>query len=252
MNASSPAGTGAEAAPMNFAQRLAGIYFEPKNTFEDIRRRSSWVGIFILLSALALASQYVLTSRMDHETFMRKALQMNPMTKSMPEEQIQQVLARPQSAFQKYSAYVFAPLGILVTYLVIAGIFLAAFTLMGASIPYRKSLATTFWGMAPPGILLTLLGILMMYIKDPAELSLNPADNIVTNLGRLVSDKEHPVLASLLGSIDLFSLWTIALLAVGFATVSDGKLTTRRAAVGVVVVWGLWVLGKAGFHAMFG
>jgi hypothetical protein len=90
----------------------------------------------------------------------------------------------------------------------------------------------------------TILSIIFMLVKDPQTLDINPAANVVSNLGALVSATEHPKLSSLLSSIDIFSVWTIFLLAVGFAACSERKLTTGKAAAGIVVLWLLYVAGK--------
>lgn len=242
---------GAQAPPQGFVARLTGIYFEPGKTFEDISRKPTWLGIYILLAVLAVGSTYALTTRMDRETYMRKAIEMNPLSRNLPEEQIQAAISRPQGAFEKYSGFVFAPVGILIGYLVFAGIFLLLFTLMGASLTFKKSLAASFWGMGPPSIILTILSIIFMFVKDPQTLEINPAYNVASNLGMLVSSQDNPVIHSILSSIDVFSFWMIFLLAVGFAAISDRKLTTKKAATGLIVLWGIYVLGKAGFHAIF-
>ena len=57
---------------------------------------------------------------------------------------------------------------------------------------------------------------------------------------------------SLFSSIDLFSLWTIILLAIGFAAMSEKKLTPGKAATPIVVLWLIWVLLKMGFWAILG
>ena len=239
-----------EAPQMNFFQRLVGIYFEPKKTFEDINRKRSWVGIFIIVSVLAIGATYTLTSRLDHETYMRKALQMNPMTRKMTEEQIKPLLEQPPGFMERYGAFL-APINVMIAYLILGGIFLLTFILMGASLTFKKSFAVTIWAMGPPGIILTILGIVFMFVKDPSALELNPAANVASNLGLLVSESEHPVLNGVLSSIDLFSFWTICLLSLGFAAVSDRKLTTGKAATGILILWVLWVLVKAGFTAIF-
>ena len=235
----------------NFIQRLSGVYFEPSAAFQDINRKSTWLGMFLLVSAFVVGSLYVLTTRMDYETYLRKAMQMSPMTRNLSEEQIQAITSRSQSAVQRYSTMVFAPVGVLATYLAIAAVFLVAFIMMGVSIRFKKSLAVTVWGMGPPALVSSLLGIIVMFIKDPDTLELDASSNLASNLGLLVTAKEKPVLASLLSSIDLFSFWTIALLSIGFAAASNRKLSAGQAAGVVVVVWGIWVLGKAGFAALF-
>jgi len=234
-------------AEMSFTQRLTGIYFEPKKTFESINRKPSWLGIFIVVAVLGVAVSYALTSRMDYETYMRKAMQMNPWTRNMPEEQIEQVLSRPPSAFGRYSQIIFAPVGMLVVYCILAGVFLLVYMMMGASIPFKKSLAVTIWGMAAPAIVVVILSIIFIMTKDPATLDIDPAGNVASNLGLLVSRSDNPGLASLLSSIDLFSFWSIFLLAVGYSAVSDRKLTTGKAAIGIIVLWAVYVAGKTWF-----
>jgi hypothetical protein len=237
---------------LSFFRRLGCVFLEPSKTFEDIGRHPSWLGVFIIMSLLAMTSSYVLMSRMDYDAFVRKGLQMNPLTRNMSEEQISQITSRPRSAFQQYSGMIFAPLGILVEFFIFAGIFLLAFILTGDALPYKKALSVTYWGMAPPMIVVTLLSTAFMFIKDPETLELNPANNVISNLARLVDEKAHPALSSLLGSFDLFSFWTIALLSVGFAAVSNRQITTKKAATVVLSLWAVWVLGKAGFYAILG
>jgi hypothetical protein len=133
-----------------------------------------------------------------------------------------------------------------------AAIFMLLFILMGVSTTFKKSLAVTIWGTAPPTIIITILSSVFMLVKDPEDLDISPANNVVSNLSGLVTQSAHPALSSLLGSIDIFSLWTIALLSLGFAAISNKKLTAGKAATGIVILWIIWVIGKAGYHALLG
>jgi len=74
---------------------------------------------------------------------------------------------------------------------------------------------------------------------------------VVSNLGVLVSQKDHPAIASLLNSIDVFSFWTIFLLAVGFSAASEGRLDRKKAMTGVIALWVIYVLIKVGWKALF-
>ena len=252
-NVPAPEVTGpGEATPaMSFFQRLIGVYFEPRKTYDDISRKPSWLGIWIIASILAIGMNYELTTRVDHETLMRKSLAMNPMTKNLPEEQIQTIVAQPQGALSRYSQMIFAPVGVLLVYILIAAVFLLLFVLMGANITFKKSLAATFWGMGPPGIIGGIFAIIVMYLKDPLDIEINPVANVASNLGLLVAEKEHPVLNSLLSSIDVFSFWTIFLLSLSFAALSGRSMTVKKSATGVLILWALWVVGKAAYFAIF-
>jgi hypothetical protein len=68
---------------------------------------------------------------------------------------------------------------------------------------------------------------------------------LVGNLGTLVNSKAHPFMASIAGSIDIFSFWQMALLAIGIAAISERKLTVKKSGIGVVSLWAVYVLGKS-------
>ncbi len=240
-----------EGPRLNFVQRLVGAYVSPQETFEDINRKGSWLGIFLIIAVLAAAMSYLPQRIMDHETYMRKALEANPLTRKMPEDQIQKIVEQPQSAFQKYSPLVFTPIVILVVYVICAAALLLIFVLMGGGLNFKKSMTFTIWGMAPPGLVGSLLAIVFMFTKDPDSLDVDPSANVVSNLGHLVSAKEHGVLHSLLASFDIFTVWTIFLLSIGFSIASGGKISKGKAAVGVIIAWAIYVLGKVGFTAIF-
>ena len=242
-----------EPARLGFFGRLAGIYFEPKKTFEDIDRKRSWVGMFLIMALLAMAAGYAITLRVDPQTMMRKSLERNPFTRNMPEERKEQILARQAGPFQRYSQIIFAPVGILVVYLASAGVLLLVMLLLGASVSYKKSLAVTVWGLAAPGAVHLLLALVLVFLKDPDSLDVfNVANNVASNLGVAVAENEHPVLHSVLSSLDVFSAWAIYLVAVGFSTVSRGTLSVRKAAIGVMIPWALYVVVKTAFSGMFG
>jgi hypothetical protein len=238
-----------EAPASNFFSRLSAIFFEPGKVFEEIKKRPTWLGIFLLLAPVVIAGQYVAVTRVDYETYMRQALAWNPLSKNMAEEQIQQILSQPRSAVQQYMAVVLAPVNLLIVFLILAGVFLLAFVLMGASLTYKKALAVTFWAMAPPAIIMTLLAIVFMLVKEPDSLDvIDISRNVASNPSVAVDEKTNPVLHSILARIDLFSFWTIYLLALGFAAVAGTKL--GKAAAVILVLWGVYVVIRVGISAL--
>lgn len=250
-----------EAPQMSFVQRLTGIYLEPTKTFEDISRKRSWLGIFLVVCVVALVANYALQARMDPADMARKGFAMSKpfLKKFMPAEQLQAAeeqaakqALQPRGFFAKYSPIVFTPIVMYITYFILAAIFLLAFLTTGASMNIRKSFTAAIWGMGPPAILVTLLSLLFIYVKNPTDLEIAPVYNVVSNLGMLADATAHPVLNSLLSSIDLFSIWTIVLLSIGFAAMSEKKLTAAKAAVPIVALWAIWVLLKLGFWTVMG
>jgi hypothetical protein len=251
----------AEAASMNFFQRLMGIYFEPGKTFEDIRRNRSWFALFLLLCVVAIGVNYTIQWRLGRvlaatkgfamsEPFMKKI--MGPEQLAAAREQVEKQAMQEPSVWAKYSPIVTTPLGVMIAYLLLAVIFLLAYMITGAGINFRQAFTTAMWGMGPPSILVTLLSLIFIFVKDPMDLDIVPVYNVVSNLGLLVDSKMHPVLNSLLSSIDLFSIWTVVLLSVGFAAMSEKKISAGQAAVPLVVLWVIWILFKMGFWALLG
>jgi hypothetical protein len=80
--------------------------------------------------------------------------------------------------------------------------------------------------------------------------NINPQDAIQANLGLLLdkSTAAKPLWA-LLTSIDVFNLWMVFLLAVGFGVAS--RKATGSALWGVGICWAVVVLVKVGWSALF-
>ena len=101
-----------------------------------------------------------------------------------------------------------------------------------------------------PFLVATLLAIPVVLSR--AELSLEDVQRgsfLFSILASFAPASSGKVLLSLLASLDLFSFWSIALLAIGFRVV--GKLS-KAAALGVVLaLWAAFVAGKAGLAALF-
>jgi hypothetical protein len=59
----------------------------------------------------------------------------------------------------------------------------------------------------------------------------------------------NPALHSIAASIDVFTFWVLALLVIGFGYAA--KVTRKKAAILILSLWGIFVLGKAGWAAVF-
>jgi hypothetical protein len=239
-----------EGPQMSFFQRLTGIFFEPGKTFADIDRRPTWLAVFLIMAVFTIPFTYTLMSHIDTTTQMRQRLEARGVPQEQIEQQIQITNRFTQSPIYKYGIAAIAPVMTLVSYIVIASLFLLLFMIMGAPLTFRKSLATTFWGFFPPGIVSMILSVVIILAKN--EQSVDPQHILMSNLGFLTDGKAHAALFALLSSFDIFTAWTISLLSIGFAAISDSKMSTRKAATGIIALWALYVLGKVGYNAIFG
>jgi hypothetical protein len=79
----------------------------------------------------------------------------------------------------------------------------------------------------------SVLGAIALFARADPE-GFNPRNPVATNLGFFLGRAEHPVLYSLASSIDLFAIWTVILLAIGYSCVSKVK---RSTALSIVAGW---------------
>ena len=99
-----------------------------------------------------------------------------------------------------------------------------------------------------PWLLYSLLFVLVLYLKEPGALDLeNP---VATNVGAFLPEKTPAALMSLGKSIDIFSIWTLFLISMGFTAVNPKKL--KGSALGITLaVWAVYVLVKVGLAWIF-
>jgi hypothetical protein len=166
----------------------------------------------------------------------------------MPAEQRERVI-QTQAKFAGVIGSVGAVVGVCVGMLVTAGALLLVFsTLLGGSATFKQALGVVAhsWVVSVIG---TGCGLLVMYLKDPSDFDLrNPAGS---NLGFYLDPQTVPKwLVSIGNSLDVFSIWIILLLATGMSIAA--KKSWASSLVGVLIPWGLYVLGKAAWNAFVG
>jgi hypothetical protein len=112
---------------------------------------------------------------------------------------------------------------------------------------FKQALAVVAYASLPQ-VVATAANVLVMFLKDPTDFDLkNPAGY---DLGFYLDPHAVPAwLVSLGSSIDVFSFWVILLMATGMAAVTRKRWTT--ALTGVLIPWGVFVLLKVGWTAIF-
>jgi hypothetical protein len=223
--------------------RIAGVFASPGPTFASIARRPGWVLPLAISTVLAIAATAALLPRLDFDAAVRERVAARNQT--VPEDRIDQIVAA-QKKFAGF-AYVWAALAPTFIALLLATIFWLSFKAFGWDLNFRQSFGVTSHALLP-GIGASMLLILLVTRLDlvnPGDLG----DLTRSNLGFLVDRHANPVLHSLLQSIDVFSIWILVILVIGFAVAA--KVTRKKAAVLIGSLWGIYVLGKAAWVAIF-
>lgn len=245
---SEPAGTSqpptvAEAPPAsNGFKRVTGVLFAPVATFREIAARPDILVPLAIIVIISIVSSIVIAPRVDFETAMRE--QFAQAGRNMSQEDIDRAV-RFSTAIAKGMMYV-APLVNIIFFAAVAGILLLGFRLFGGEGNFKQAFSVTLYSWMPMMIAgIAMLVILIARGNVGAE-QLNSL--VMSNLGFLVDMKENPVAYALLSSIDVFSLWTLALFVIGFSFISG--LSSGKSAAIVIPLWAVLVIIKVGFAAM--
>src|SRR4030095_2273191 len=132
--------------------------------------------------------------------------------------------------------------------LIVGAVLLLAYNLIGgAGARFSTSMGIVSHAYFP-WILYSLLFIFILFLKAPGTVDLdNP---IATNLGAFLPESTPKALMSLGRSIDIFSIWTMFLISIGFTAVNPKKLQGK--AFGIALsVWAVYVACKAGLAWIF-
>jgi hypothetical protein len=259
---SNPMSIPSEATPAaenkGFFSRLSGVYFTPGETFAGFKLdKTLFVPIILpilLVMAIGAYSNYIVTERIGYENILRKTLE--PMKEAgwMNQEAYDKAIqqATNRTPVQKTLGLIspFLVGGIIV--LVAAGIFQLFCLVMGVETRFKSLLSVTAYTFLAIGLVNVVLLTIIIYLKDPDDIELyNP---IGSNLGAVLSMVGAGLpkfITAFANWIDIFGIWRIALLAIGYAAVSR-KLKTSTAAVFLGALYALMALAFAGFASMMG
>jgi hypothetical protein len=232
---------GAEAGAI---ARIPGSLFSPGPTFESIARRPTWLAPLLLWTAVSVVVTTMLLPRIDWERVTRQGLERRHQT--IPEERIPAVVEQTRKIGSVVSWF-FGLAGPVLASLFVAVVIWGSFKAFGWDATFRQSFGATTHAFLPNVLkaLLLLPIIARRETIDPEEIG----DLLRSNLGFLVERDSAKVLHALLQSVDLFALWSLILLVIGFA--SAAKVSKKSAAGVVIGLWVLLILLKAGWAAMF-
>jgi hypothetical protein len=229
--------------------RVIGVLISPDKTFRSIAERPTWVVPLLLLVALGLSVGFAMQDRVDQAAMVKYNLdkfgvevsdaQMEEMESDMADK------STTRQTLELAGGTLFAAAG----YFLLAALFLVAFRLAGSETDFDffRSLAVTVHGLLPGGVA-ALLNIPLVLSRSEISPEEVMRGGVLTSSLRPLAPEESPVLESLLGSLDFFTIWSVVLLILGFRAVA--RVSTQTSAAIVLILWGLWVLGKAGFAAV--
>jgi hypothetical protein len=232
-------------AAKNSFQRIAGVFFAPVETFADIARKPDILIPLLVIVVLGYVSTFLVMPHLDWDAMLAQQQEMvkkqNP---NVSDSDLAQ-MGKFTKAIGKVMGYIGPPL-VIIGYLIIALVIWGACRLMGGQGDFKQAFSATLYAHFPRVVLGIIAGIVVMArgMVDPSTM----ATVVKSSPAFLVDMKEQPVLFTLLGSLEIFQIWTIILLIIGFAALS--KLSKAKTAAIVISLWVITVVVKLGFAAL--
>jgi hypothetical protein len=215
--------------------RIIGIFFSPKPTFQDIVRKPTWIlplGILIITGlllniSLAFHANWLEVTKEQIAKSKLASSQFDRLDDAQKEKAYTDATAR-----QKIMRYVRGIIGWPLLLLIATLLYFGAYRLIGGGrISFMLSFVIIVYAHLPLAIR-EILGSLVVMLKDPTQI--DPENYLASNLAALVGSNLPQWQQVPLAFLDLFGIWVIILLAIGFSAADPKKLPFGKS-IGIAV-----------------
>jgi hypothetical protein len=260
-NAMEPVQSTDQSSRRSFFTILGGVYSSPGATFKDIGRTPTVLIPMIVLVILGAVTSYCLSLKVDVSTMAIEAMVEPQVARgNMTQAQADQLLER--AANRTVAGTIVGSLAsgltaVLIVLILASVAKLISSTFLGAENRFKSLFSVTLYVSVAVGIIYTVLFLIILYFKDPSDLTLTTINSLVaSNLGAMMSgvlgeDALPKFLARFLSWVDIFAIWRIALLSIGYSAVSR-KLKTATAATWIMSIYIVIALIAAAISPIFG
>lgn len=224
----------------NLIARFVGVVFAPKETFVAVAAKPKWLGMLAITTILmAVVAGGFYATPVGQQAYMDQASKPNPITGTVPGEQQMKFI----ETFARYMPYL-AGGGILIgspiVTLIMAGIaFLVFGTFMGGRATFKQVFAVVVHS-GVIGVVGQLIVMPVNYIRETLESPMN----LAVFLPML---DPGGFLAKLMGSVELFRVWSVVALSIGLGVVYKRK--TQSVAIPLFVIYGIIAIVAAAISA---
>ena len=237
-----------ETAPLSQGARIVDTFIAPSKTFTDLRRSASWWAPWLVISIFSVAFMIVAGRQIGFTQISRNQIAHSARADQfdkLPAEQQEQQL-RISAAITKYIGYAL-PFITLLYFLVVAGVLMGTFKIAGGDVPFGRSYAIVAYASLP-GILHATLSMISMFAGVDRE-SFDINNPVLSNPAYFMDPMSNKFLRGMASGLDVFMLWSLVLMGIGFACNSKVK---RGTAIGIVLGWYLvWKLATSALAAAF-
>ena len=229
------------------------MFFAPTKTFEDIRRNASWWAAWVVTGIFLVALGVTVVQKVDLQRFIQQQIERSPSAQRRlenltPEQRERGIAIQATGTKIAFDAY---PVITLVGGLLIAATLMAIFNfILGAEVSFQRAMAIVFYSYVPWIIATILLTVSLLVSSDANSIDLTNA--MPTNPAFFMDPLGNKFIYAIAYSIDIFNIWALTLMGIGFSVVSANRKPNRGTAITTMfVVFGLYALGRAVWRSVF-
>src|SRR5512139_590330 len=231
----------AVAPPAGLFSRFIGVLFSPRQTFAQVAKQPRWLGMLLLVTIIGVvATGGFLSTEVGQQAYLDEAVRRVEAGGGRMSDQQYQAIERTLPYMGYITAGSVLVIGPLMT-LVLAGILYVVF---GAVLGGEGTFKQVFSVVAHCGAV-SAVGQLFMLPLNFVRQSMSGATNLAVFFPML---DEGSFIARLLGSVDLFLVWWVMVLAIGMAVLYRRK--TRPVAISFFALYALIAVGIAAYYAL--
>ncbi len=242
-------------APLSQGSRIINTFIAPSKTFSDLQRSASWWAPWLLIAIVSVIFIYSIDRNVGFDQITKTEIAKSP-RRSDQFEKLPADQQAKQLQFTAIGTKVFSygiPIFALLAFVMMAAVLMATFNFgTGASVPFKVAYAVVIYASLP-GIFHALLGTISLFAGGMSgsldKEAFNINNPVATNPAYFMDPMGNKFAYGMASGLDVFIIWTIVLMGIGFACNSKVK---RGTAIGIVAGWYLvWKLATAGLAAAF-
>jgi hypothetical protein len=238
-----------ETAPLSQGERIIDTFIAPSKTFIDLKRSAAWWAPWLLISVFSLLFMFAIGKQVGFEQVNKNAI-----AHSKRADQFDKLPADQQAKQLHIGAMIIAGFGygspvLILLYCLIGSLVLwLVFKMAAADTTFSQAYAIVMYAWLP-GIFGAILGAVSLFAGvNPEGFDIN--NPVGTNLAYYLDpDTTGKFVRSLASALDVFTIWTIILVGIGFSSTS--KLKKSTAITIVVVCYLVYKLAGASLAAAF-
>jgi hypothetical protein len=230
-----------EEPQMSEVATLGNIFFEPENTFKDLRRKPRFVIAGIILALLFTAYTFGVVMKVGDDairSFISDQIDKSPQGANLDKDQKAKAIDL-QMTISKYSRFA-VPVFVVISFLIGGLFYWLGGKAFGGTGSFGANLAVWIYSGFPPAVVSMIANFIVLALKSPDDIDLAASQRglLHANLGFFVG-KEHQYIGTFLNTFDLFQIWGWILAAIGLSVVNKMSKASAWTLILIIIIIGL-------------